>query len=388
VAVRRLARRFYALRALDEGVLLFPVYALLFADAGLSPGEISSLFVIWSIVSFGLEIPSGAWADTFSRRWLLAIGAILRAIGFATWVLWPTYAGFAIGFVLWGIRSATSSGTREALVYDELAAINEADQYTRIMGRSGTAAMLAMLAATALAAPAYTVGGYLLVGAGSVAVSLGSAAVAWSFPETPRVELLDGSGWMRYMAQFRAGLSEVHRERVVRRILVISCVVSGLSALDEYLPLLARALGSSPAAVAVLLLAPYGAMAVGSWSAGRFARATPGQLAAALGVAAVSLAAGSLVAHPAGMIGIAVSFGVLEFAMVLLEARLQDSIAGTARATVLSVSGFGSEVVALIIYVGYGVAAHWFDVTTLVAAVGAPLMISALLARKWLPRMS
>ncbi|WP_246239025.1 hypothetical protein [Acrocarpospora corrugata] len=39
---------------------------MLFTDAGLSPAQISSLFVIWSVTAFALEIPSGVWADVFS----------------------------------------------------------------------------------------------------------------------------------------------------------------------------------------------------------------------------------------------------------------------------------------------------------------------------------
>jgi len=35
------------------------VYSLLFADAGLSTARISTLFVIWSVVSFVFEVPSG-----------------------------------------------------------------------------------------------------------------------------------------------------------------------------------------------------------------------------------------------------------------------------------------------------------------------------------------
>jgi hypothetical protein len=49
-------------QALRASVLLYPVYALLFADAGLTTGEVSSLFAVWSVVSFGCEIPAGALA--------------------------------------------------------------------------------------------------------------------------------------------------------------------------------------------------------------------------------------------------------------------------------------------------------------------------------------
>jgi len=50
------------------------VYTLLFSDTGLSVWQISSLFVIWSVSSFVLEVPSGACADATSRRRLLVVG--------------------------------------------------------------------------------------------------------------------------------------------------------------------------------------------------------------------------------------------------------------------------------------------------------------------------
>jgi MFS family permease len=87
------------LRGFDEGVVFYPLYALLFAAAGLSTAQITSLFVIWSGVSFVLEVPSGAWADAFSRRRLLAAGAVIRAAGFLAWGVFPNYFGFAFGFV-------------------------------------------------------------------------------------------------------------------------------------------------------------------------------------------------------------------------------------------------------------------------------------------------
>src|SRR5262245_43560047 len=100
---------------------VFPVYALLFAEHGVSPGGIATLLILWSSAGLGLEVPSGAWADTISRRSLLSISAVVYAGAFATWALWPAYPGFAAGFVLWALSGALSSGTFEALAYDELA---------------------------------------------------------------------------------------------------------------------------------------------------------------------------------------------------------------------------------------------------------------------------
>ena len=74
-------------------------------------------------------MPSGAWADTFDRRRLLVVSAVVYAAGFATWMIWQTFAGFAVGFVLWGLSSALMSGTFESLVYDELVERDATDRY-------------------------------------------------------------------------------------------------------------------------------------------------------------------------------------------------------------------------------------------------------------------
>jgi MFS family permease len=58
--------------------------------------------VIWSVTSFVFEVPSGAWADTVDRRRLLVLSAAIYAAAFASWVVFPSFLGFAAGFVLWG----------------------------------------------------------------------------------------------------------------------------------------------------------------------------------------------------------------------------------------------------------------------------------------------
>jgi MFS family permease len=104
--VRRLTATLYGYAFLDDFVLLYPVYALLFSDTGLSLWQVSSLFALWSITGILLEVPSGAWADAVSRRLLLWLGPLLTAAGFALWVIVPSYGVFALGFVLWGVRGA------------------------------------------------------------------------------------------------------------------------------------------------------------------------------------------------------------------------------------------------------------------------------------------
>jgi MFS family permease len=350
-------------------VLLYPVYALLFADAGLTTGQISTLFVLWSTVSFVFEVPSGAWADTWSRRRLYALGALLTAAGYATWTLWPAYPGFALGFVCWGLGGALAAGA--------------ADAYARVAGRGGTVAILAMLAATAVAAPAYAWGGYPLVGALSVAVAVTGGLLALGFPETPRREEADEYGGVRgYAATLRAGLREVRGSRPVAWAVAIAALVPGFTALDEYLPLLVREAGAATVAVPLLFTLTALAMAAGSALAGRAAGLGPRRLAGLLALAAVLLAAGALTRHLAGIVPISLAFGILQLAIVVTETRLQEATRSGVRATVLSVSGFAAEVFALTLYAFVGAGAALAPVAVLFALLGLPMLGTAVAVRR------
>ncbi|MBM0227794.1 MFS transporter, partial [Micromonospora sp. ATA51] len=171
-AIRRLAGTLYGYAFLTDLVLLYPVYVLLFSDTGLSVGQISSLFVLWSATGIVLEVPSGAWADAVSRRLLLVLAPLLPAAGFACWVLAPSYPAFAVGFLLWGAGGALRSGALEALVFTELDRLGASDRYARVMGRARTAEVLGAAAPGRWRGRSSRSGGYPGVGAASVLACL------------------------------------------------------------------------------------------------------------------------------------------------------------------------------------------------------------------------
>ena len=326
------------------------------------------------MVAFACEVPSGALADAWSRKRLYALGELLTAVGYAVWLLCPGYPGFALGFVLWGVGGSLGSGALEALLYDELAAEGRAGVYARIAGRAGTIEILAMLAATLLAAPAFAAGGYLLVGAASIAVKTLGALLALRLPEN-RADAgeEDGPG---YWTALRSGVREAVRSRLVARALLTAALVPGFSALDEYLPLLAREMGAATGTVPLLFAVTALAMAGGSALAGR---CRPGVVPAALTAAAALLAAGAPAPHLAGLVAVSAAFGLLQLSMVLTETRLQEAITGPARSTVLSVSGFAAELCALALYAFFALPAA---LPVLFALCAVPLLLTALLARR------
>ncbi|MEU9313126.1 MFS transporter [Streptomyces sp. NPDC048256] len=365
----------YAYAFLDEFVLLYPVYALLFADTGLSVGQISSLFVLWSLTGVLLEVPSGAWADAVSRRLLLWIGPLLGAAGFALWVLFPSYWAFAAGFVLWGARGALGSGALEALVYEELDRAGAADRYARLMGRAHAVGQVAVMAAMGLAGPVFAVGGYRAVGAASVLACLLCAATATRFAEH-RQPVDDGDSGA---ATLRDGLADARRDRSVRgALLLVPAVTAVWGALDEYTPLLVREAGVPEANVSHLLVLVWAGVTAGSLLAGPAERLGRRGFAALLALSALALAVGGISGTPAGITLVALAFGGFQLATVLADVRLQQRIEGTGRATLTSVASLGTEVVTIAVYGAYGALGSTFPHGVVFALCAVPYLLTAL----------
>lgn len=370
-----------AVEALGQCVPLYPLYALLFAEHGLSDAAISALFALWSVTTLVLEVPSGAWADVTSRRRMLAMSGVLSAAAFALWVVLPGAVMFALGFVLWGAGIALGSGTLEALTYDALDRWDARERYATLMGRARSGYLGAALVATLLAAPLVELGGYVLPGLVGAAASLAAAGLALTLPEQERDHHERSSARdaaAAWWATLRAGLAEVSRTVLLRRAVVVTALLTGLMAFDEYLPLLAADRGASPA-VAALLLAGVGvAETVCAALAGRMVRTRGPVLAALLGGGAVAVGAGALLPLGPGFALIAAGWGVLQMLLVVVETRVQDAVAGDARATVTSVAGLGSEAVALGLLAAVGIGSMWVPLPVLAAALVGPLMVVAL----------
>lgn len=404
----RLARRLYAYTFLEDLILLYPVYALLFAEHGLSAAEISTLFVIWSCVTFFVEIPSGLWADLFSRRRLLVLAPLVTGAGYALWTWLPSYPAFAAGFVLWGTGGSLCSGTLQALVYEELKRHGASGSYARLTGRARALGTTAELAAAALAGPVLHLGGYAAVGAASVAVCVLGAAVGRSFPEDGRTTrktdaperdtqgtgahdtgahgsgvhttgaLESGAGEERedepgLRSVLRAGVGELRASRAARGAVLLTCLVTGFLMIDEYVPLLIASMDVDEAAVPPLMLLVTAGVAVGGWCAGRGDRL----LAPALAVGASALAAGA-VGGPPGAVLLAVAFGVFQWAMITCDARLQEAVTDRARATLTSVAGFGAEVVSVLLCAGYALGSQLWAHSTLFVLAAVPYLLIAL----------
>lgn len=410
---------------MNEFIPFFAVYDLLFAERGLSYPQNSALLIGWSLTSIVVEIPSGAWADTFSRKRLLMLAAVMYAGCFAVWTLWQTAAGFAAGFVLWGISGALSSGTFQALAYDELVAIDARDAYPRVIGWGSSLALAAVTAAVLSAAPLMVLGGFAAVGWVSVVIALLQLLVVATLPQTPRVvsatdtaatgtatgtavgaaggTAVDAAGaaaktptggarsgdsgaFEAWWTTLRQGLSVCRRDVVLRGGVLACGLLMGLLAFDEYFGLVLREHGYPLAVIPLALGVITAAQAVGGLVAERFVLVSPRTLAVVAAVAAATLAVGLLTPGWAAVGCVAAGYGTLTLLIVVAEVRLQDAAPTAVRATVTSVSNVLAELLAIGVYLVVAGVSPVAGLVVAVAALAAAVVLSAPLLRRWLPQ--
>jgi len=359
--------RVYAFNFFDKFILIFPLYTVMFVDAGLKPVEITVCLTAWSITSFVLQVPSGVVADRWSRRQILAWSQLVRGAGFVVWLLYPHFWGFFVGLQLWGIKSAFTSGTFEALLYDELKARGEAEGYIRIFGRTRAVqsggVLLAALGASVVARLGYDA---MLI-ASLVSVGLAFAA-AVSLPPAPPAA---SAGVQDYLAHLRLGLAAAFRERAVLSVLAFSAIVLALGAgLEEFWPIFGAKVGLTRPVIAVFVGAQNAVEMLVSLIAYRLSGLPTRGFYALFGLGGLLLATAAGIFTPSAMLLLALYSGMMKLVAVVFEGRLQHLIPSDRRATIGSVKSFLAQVGITILYMSFGPLAAWASYRIAFAACG------------------
>jgi len=102
---------------LNDGMAwgLFPLY---FAAAGISLMQIGTLAALYPATWGIAQLFTGAWSDRVGRKWLIAAGMGVQALGIATTVLSSSLFSFATGAVLLGVGTAMVYPTLLAAIGD------------------------------------------------------------------------------------------------------------------------------------------------------------------------------------------------------------------------------------------------------------------------------
>jgi MFS family permease len=102
---------------LNDGMAwgLFPLF---FTVARMDLGQIGTLAAIYPATWGITQLFTGAWSDRVGRKWLIASGMWVQAVGIALVVLASGFAGFATGAALLGVGTAMVYPTLLAAIGD------------------------------------------------------------------------------------------------------------------------------------------------------------------------------------------------------------------------------------------------------------------------------
>jgi MFS family permease len=102
---------------LNDGMAwgLFPLF---FLAAGMSLEQVGVLAAIYPATWGASQLVTGAWSDRVGRKWLIAAGMWVQALGIAAIILAHGFGGFVLGSVLLGIGTAMVYPTLLAAIGD------------------------------------------------------------------------------------------------------------------------------------------------------------------------------------------------------------------------------------------------------------------------------
>ena len=376
----RLKTRLFAYALFSDFIPIYPLYAVMFTDRGIGPAELSVLLFAWSATAFLLEVPSGAIADRYPRKYVLMFAEVAHALAYAAWLFMPNFWGFLVGFILWGIASAFSSGTVQALVYDELKKLDREADYTKTRGVMNSLQLTGNMIAS-FSAIAFVASGYELLLMLSVGFGLLNVAIVATLPKVKRTQSLDEE--THYFDYLKRGVTYAVSHRAILRILAVSGVVLGLGSVDEYYTVFFKEQGLNNymisfwdgVIVATGIVMSLTAAKVGS-------RMTPHGPSTALFISAwgatllVATCGGSLLA-PLVIVLFSAFFFLIQ---TVVDGWLQHAINEDARATITSVEGFIAELGALVTFIAVGLIAQVTSFTVGMQAVAVLIVLAGIAA--------
>ncbi|MDR0449382.1 MAG: MFS transporter [Rickettsiales bacterium] len=334
-------------------VFLYPVYALFFVDNGMTDGQVSLLFIIWTIAQMAAQIPIGIASSKIPLKNIVIFGQLMKMGGFFIWYVYPTFLGFAIGFMMWGVMCGIYNAVFESMVYDELKGLKQKKIYAKICGRKSAVETAGYLLST-------TGSLMLFFGYGPIVyLSLAMLAVSVLFMANLKsaVKITKSAG-ARFLKTIKMSMRVLGSSSYVAALLFIVSAITAVSFMDDYLGLIGTEMGLPKEFVGATLVITGLSRSLGNMVGYRFEKARNFWLGAGIiGLGGALFGAASVFAIPG--LGF---FGLFYFLIGLLGvmafSKFQHAISSNCRTMVLCINDFLQQFMSIFVYsiIGFGVA--------------------------------
>ncbi len=180
---------------------------------------LQSWFALWLFI---LDVPSGIVADRIGRKYTIALGCMIFAIGLLVYATIPSFPVFLLGEFILALGLSLISGVDEAILYEFLKDQGLEKESKKYFGRANSFKMAGILVGA-------LTGGFLAARFGLNAPTLFSAIpifiaglIAWSYtePKTHRkLEKID------VFKNLKHGYSYILRHKTLRLLVIDTIVV-------------------------------------------------------------------------------------------------------------------------------------------------------------------
>jgi MFS family permease len=213
----------YIYAFLMEAMIWLPIWVLYLRDQRhLSLTQITLLDVPFFMLIVVAEVPTGAIADRFGRKFSMAGGSALLCAALLVFGIATNYPLILVSYVVWGFAMTLRSGADTALLYDSLKDTGRTDDFTRVNGRLVAVRSVAILVGLLVGAPIAAATSFTFTIAAGAIIHGSGALVSLSLQE-PAQEQNDGAAYLRTLVD---GLREAYRAPQLRYIFAYSGVIS------------------------------------------------------------------------------------------------------------------------------------------------------------------
>lgn len=369
-------RKVYFYRFFDAFNLVSGIFALYFASKDLNTFQISILIAIWSITSLALEVPLGAVADKYPRKYLLMIAPLLTAVGFSLWLM-DGFFFYALGFVLWGAKNALQSGTMEAFLYDELKEYGKQDYFQSAFGKSGTYFWIGVMLSGA-------VGGFLAQFNFAYAIILGILMQLVSvliISTVKTVKPQKSTGESKYFEILKEAIKEIRTSKKMLLILTFICLTFPIyGAGEEFFNLLFQSYQIDLWIIGLMVALIYGIIAVSNYTLTFIDKIKINALENwFLIISGVLFLIVGLTKSVLTLPLIFVAIYLLAVAEAKFDVRFQHAIESSERATISSLKSFSFEIFYLLFVLIFGFISSQFGLNSVILTLGGLTILATIL---------
>ncbi len=215
--------RFFAMASPIIG--MFSAFML---ESNQTPMGIALVFVAFMIAVNLFEVPSSIIADKFSRRKVIITAIIILIFSNLPFLFSLAHWVFVLHMVIAGIAVALFSGTVEALVYDELKAINMEHKYKQANAVWHVSFSLGLSASLFLSAWLVKYGWYVIILVSLFFIFTSLVIFIFGMKETKRVKEIDEPHSFREI--FLEGSSAILHNKIALYLALLSFIFGAVNA--------------------------------------------------------------------------------------------------------------------------------------------------------------